>query len=350
MTKKEEIKIKKLSLNQMNVSMTLYPEIGRTNLKINFALFFAGMLFSSWLHAQTLWQNVDSAFGPLPASVKVFRTNDSLEGKPNIAYYVKIPLRDNRISFDADTTFRRRLTPAAYFDRNDHPLIVVNCTFFLQDNSNANVVVDGKKMVSRNIPSFYSRSDSLYYYTTRSAIGIDRRGKADVAWIFTTPDRRKPFYLENPLVCAGKNAKTTLPEIEKNCQNVKSKPLKRWNMVTAVGGGPTLISNGVIRITNEEEKMFTGRAINDRHPRTAMGYTSDGYLIILVIQGRFPGLAEGATLGQEAKMLKELGCYEALNLDGGGSSCLLINGKETITPCDRTGQRAVPAVFIVHTR
>jgi exopolysaccharide biosynthesis protein len=78
-----------------------------------------------------------------------------------------------------------------------------------------------------------------------------------------------------------------------------------------------------------------------------MGYTTDGYLIILVVQGRFPGIAEGATLRQEALMLKELGCHEALNLDGGGSSCLLINGKETITPCDKTGQRPVPAVFLV---
>jgi exopolysaccharide biosynthesis protein len=46
-------------------------------------------------------------------------------------------------------------------------------------------------------------------------------------------------------------------------------------------------------------------------------------------------------------MLKDLGCVEALNLDGGGSSCLLVNGKETIRPSDKTGQRAVPAVFII---
>jgi hypothetical protein len=318
---------------------------------MKYCLVLTGLLFSCVLQAQTIWQNVDPEFGPLPSSVHVFRNNDSLESLPNIAFYVRIPLRNREIVFDTDTTFKRRLTPSAYFERNKHPLIVVNCTFFLQDNSNANVVVDHKKLVSFNIPSYFSRSDSVYYYTTRSAIGLNRRGKADVAWIFTDPGLKKPFYLENnPLVCKGKKMKTSLPEIRKNCSETKNNPLKPWKVVTAVGGGPTLISNGVIRITNEEEKMFTGRAINDRHPRTAMGYTSDGYLIILVIQGRFPGLAEGATLRQEAKMLRELGCYEALNLDGGGSSCLLINGKETITPCDKTGQRPVPAVFMVKTR
>ncbi|MFN9783889.1 MAG: phosphodiester glycosidase family protein, partial [Sphingobacteriales bacterium] len=38
---------------------------------------------------------------------------------------------------------------------------------------------------------------------------------------------------------------------------------------------------------------------------------------------------------------------EALNLDGGGSSCLLVNGRETIKPSDKTGQRPVPAVLLI---
>lgn len=118
-------------------------------------------------------------------------------------------------------------------------------------------------------------------------------------------------------------------------------------MDIAVGGGPVLIHDDTIRITNNEEFKFIGKAIHDRHPRTAMGYTSDGRLIILAVQGRTPGVAEGADLLHLATIMKELGCYEALNLDGGGSSCLLINGKQTITPSDKEGQRPVPAVFIV---
>ena len=123
--------------------------------------------------------------------------------------------------------------------------------------------------------------------------------------------------------------------------------LKKWKMKTAVGGGPVLVQDGTIKITNNEELKFAGKAIEDKHPRTCMGYTNDGRLIIMVIQGRFPGIAEGATLIQEAKLLIDLGCVEALNLDGGGSSCMLINGKETIKPSDAAGERAVPAVFII---
>ena len=116
-----------------------------------------------------------------------------------------------------------------------------------------------------------------------------------------------------------------------------------------MGGGPTLVHDSKINVTNREEQMFVGGE-NDLHPRTAMGYTNDRKLIILIIQGRFPGIAEGATLLQEAKILADLGCNEALNLDGGGSSCLLVNGKETIKPSDKEGQRPVPGVFIIRRR
>jgi exopolysaccharide biosynthesis protein len=119
-----------------------------------------------------------------------------------------------------------------------------------------------------------------------------------------------------------------------------------WEMRTAIGGGPTLVHDGKVWITNKEEQMFT-EVDKEKTPRTAMGYTLDNRLIILVIQGRSKGIADGATLLQEARILKSLGCHEALNLDGGGSSCMLINGRETITPSDPGGQRPLPAVFII---
>jgi exopolysaccharide biosynthesis protein len=55
----------------------------------------------------------------------------------------------------------------------------------------------------------------------------------------------------------------------------------------------------------------------------------------------------GLTLTQLAKVFKDLNCVEALNLDGGGSSCLLINGKETNTPSSKGVQRPVPSVFLI---
>jgi exopolysaccharide biosynthesis protein len=70
-------------------------------------------------------------------------------------------------------------------------------------------------------------------------------------------------------------------------------------------------------------------------------------LLVLVAEGRHLGKAEGLTLKQTAQLLIDWGCVEGLNLDGGGSSSLLINGKSTITPSDKEGERAVPGVFMI---
>jgi len=68
---------------------------------------------------------------------------------------------------------------------------------------------------------------------------------------------------------------------------------------------------------------------------------------LMLVEGRNPGIAAGVTLTEAAELMKAVGCVEALNLDGGGSSCMLINGKETIWPSDNGKQRAVPAVLMV---
>ena len=197
----------------------------------------------------------------------------------------------------------------------------------------------------------------LYKHPFASAIGISKKRKADVAWTFTDSSSKKSFSLQNvhtPVMdsvatLSLKNAERYSSKIFRTGQlGIKYKPvLKKWKMHTAVGGGPVLVQGGQIKITNNEELKFAGRAISDLHPRTLMGYTKNDQLIIMVIEGRHAGKAEGASLTQAAKIMLNLGCIEALNLDGGGSSCMLINGKNTIEPGEKGLQRAVPAVFII---
>jgi Phosphodiester glycosidase len=304
------------------------------------------------LQAQLRWQNVDSLYQPLPASVHVYKSVDLLDGKPNIAYYVEADLKDKQLDFTADTTFQRRLTPSKFYEKNNEPLLVVNCTFFsFETNRNLNLVVKDGKMLSFNIPTVYNKKDSIYHYITRSAIGINKKRVADIAWLYTDTVASYPYStLLGPSPRKGHNPDPALRDVSFTMPCFIGRKKKKWKMETVVGGGPALLSRGDIDITNEQEKMFTGKAIDDKHPRTAMGYTRDNKLIILVIEGRNPGIAEGATLTQEAQIFKDLGCWEALNLDGGGSSCMLVNGKETIKVSDKTGQRPVPAVFIINTK
>ncbi|MCY7311480.1 MAG: phosphodiester glycosidase family protein [Chitinophagaceae bacterium] len=321
------------------------------SISISALFLIAGILFANISVGQLKWQNVDSLYQPLPSSVHVYKTTDLLDGKPNIAYYVEADLKDKKLDFTVDTTYQRRLTPSKFYEKNDKPLLVVNTTFFsFATNQNLNVVIKNKKLVGYNIHTINGRGKDTFTYRHPfgSAIGISKKREADIAWLYTDSSLQTP-----------QASQFILPAIKDSIQYPQQQYLfektsvpqhmgfEKWKMQTAVGGGPVLLQNGEIKITNNEELKFTGKAIDDKHPRTAMGYTRDNKLILLVIEGRNPGKAEGATLTQEAKIFKDLGCWEALNLDGGGSSCMLVNGKETIKVSDAAGQRPVPAVFII---
>src|SRR5882757_2104747 len=79
--------------------------------------------------AQLHWQRMDSAYKPLPPSIHVYRSADSLEGFPSIAYYVSARLKDKEIQFTTTTGQGKRFTPDQYFQIEQSPVIVVNCTF-----------------------------------------------------------------------------------------------------------------------------------------------------------------------------------------------------------------------------
>ncbi len=327
-----------------------------------FFLIAANFFLIGIVSAQVSWQNVDEQFGSLPSSVHVYFSNTSFDTGNFRAYYLVADLKDKKLSFTADTTLNRRLTPSKFYEKNKKPLLVVNTTFFsFETNRNLNAVIKDGKLVSYNIHSIPGKGkDTLTYkHPFASAIGISKKRKADVAWLFTDSVEKNVLaaqashrlrqdssaYLSALSVKTMKHTYVIHPK-----KKDFTKTFYRWKMETAVGGGPVLLQKGRINISNNEELKFAGKAINDKHPRTAMGYTADNKLIVLVVEGRNPGVADGVSLTQLAEIMRDLGCVEALNLDGGGSSCMLINGKETIKVSDKTGQRSVPAVFIIESK
>jgi exopolysaccharide biosynthesis protein len=116
-----------------------------------------------------------------------------------------------------------------------------------------------------------------------------------------------------------------------------------------MGGGPLLIDGGKFKDTYVEE-LFNGASgisPDSNQPRTAMGVTADGKMVLFVCEGRqmTEGVA-GLTTADVANVLLDLGCVEAINLDGGGSSCMLVNGKTTIKVSDGS-QRAVGSTVMI---
>lgn len=293
------------------------------------------------------WRNVDSVYQPLPEGMHVYRSTTPIDGKPNRAFYVIAPLKNKTLEFTTQVGNGKRFTPQQFFQQEGNPTVVVNGTFFsFADNRNLNLVMKSGTMKAYNVSTVPKGKDSShFYYVTRSALGISRKRMADVAWIYSDTSARWPIALQQaPSQLTGPN-----PDPDWNDLKTLGLHGKKWKMQTAIAGGPALVQAGKKQLYHVQERMFVNGE-NDRHPRTAMGYTPDGKLIILVVEGRNPGIAEGASLHHLGDILVQLNCYEGLNLDGGGSSCLLINGKETIKPSDKEGQRPVPAVFMIYSQ
>ena len=300
------------------------------------------------LNAQVKWETLDPLYQPLPASMHIYKSTELLDGKPNIMYYAIVNVSDKNLRFTTDTAWKRRLRPSSFYKKNNEPLLVVNCSFFsFATNQNLNAVVKNGKIISYNKQTQEGRGkDTLtYFHSFLGALGITKKRKIDIAWTFTDSSKRNIYASQYPVHFF----KDSVEDINLKYINKKvphSTKFSKWNMQTIIGGGPVLIQNNEIKISNNEERKFAGKAVNNPEPRTAIGYTKDNKLVILVCEGRSDSAA-GLSLIQLAKILKDIGCVEALNLDGGGSTCMLINGKETNTPSGKGVQRSVPSVFLI---
>lgn len=138
---------------------------------------------------------------------------------------------------------------------------------------------------------------------------------------------------ENGFVIVGsqKNLDTII-KAKKFKLDLKINP--EWRDVNhIIGGGPYLVKNGDVYVDMTAQKL---EAIGGRNPRTAIGYTRDNNLIMLTADGR-EGASIGLTLIELANLMKEFGCVNAMNLDGGGSTVMYIKGKVVNKPAVQGG-------------
>lgn len=118
-------------------------------------------------------------------------------------------------------------------------------------------------------------------------------------------------------------------------------PLRRG--VSIAGGAPVLLRSGRPAIDAIAEGVAdrAGASFNyswaqQRQPRTIAGVSRSGQLILVTIDGREPRVSEGATLIEEALLMRSLGAISAVNLDGGGSTTMAVRGQVVNRPSDGT--------------
>lgn len=118
--------------------------------------------------------------------------------------------------------------------------------------------------------------------------------------------------------------------------------------VHAIGAGPMLMKDNSIFLTTKIEE-FGSDVAGGRAPRTAVGITADKRILLVVVDGRQTN-SIGMTLLELALFMQELGAVDAMNLDGGGSSTMVIQDKVVNRPSDGRERRVGNALAIVPAR
>lgn len=119
-----------------------------------------------------------------------------------------------------------------------------------------------------------------------------------------------------------------------------------WNKVdNVIGGGPFLVVGGK-KFVDWKEAGFAQTFALKRHPRTAIGKTKEGDIWMVAVEGR-QSMSEGANLDELAAIMQDLGCIDAINLDGGGSTTLNLYGLTMNRPSDGKERPLANAVLFV---
>jgi exopolysaccharide biosynthesis protein len=282
------------------------------------------------------WQQLTSINRKLPSSISVYSgVNDSL---PLRAWYVVIdeadPAVTTRVVMSDDETDNRETVSS--FARDLGACVALNGGYFNMGETPAR---HGGLLVANGIllepaTSVVTR-DSLSYQAVRAAIGfIDDR--VEITWV-TTAERVIYSWAAPPAHRPGHPARP-----------IDYRDATEWTVRDAVSAGPCLLRNGRLHVTADEE-VFFGSSIPDVHPRSAAGRTIDGRLILMVVDGR-QASSRGVYLEELAVLLRDIGAVDALNLDGGGSSALVVDGTLLNRPAGGNDEREVMSAIVTECR
>lgn len=120
-----------------------------------------------------------------------------------------------------------------------------------------------------------------------------------------------------------------------------------WNTLSF---GPALIENGTT-ISNLDsvnvDKNLGNHSIQGNNPRTGVGIINPNHFVFIVVDGRSSGYSRGVSLTEFAQIFKELGCTDAYNIDGGGSSTMYFMGRVVNNPLGQNKERGTSDILFI---
>lgn len=158
---------------------------------------------------------------------------------------------------------------------------------------------------------------------------------------------------ERPMARKGGVVLSTAPATDEATQLLAMTPgtrmRLRWSLgwkktYDVVGGMPILVHRG------REVARGCSSSFCRRNPRTGIGFTKHGGILLVVVDGRRARWSAGATLREFATIMRKLGSVEALNLDGGGSTTMTVRDRVVNRPSDGRQRRITNAVLVLKGR
>jgi exopolysaccharide biosynthesis protein len=120
-----------------------------------------------------------------------------------------------------------------------------------------------------------------------------------------------------------------------------------WNTLSF---GPALVENGVVINNNGTINIDTNlgnHPVSGNQPRTGIGIIDANHFIFVVVDGRSTGYSRGVSLDEFAQIFKDLGCTDAYNIDGGGSSTMYFLGRVVNNPLGRGQERGTSDILFI---
>jgi exopolysaccharide biosynthesis protein len=137
--------------------------------------------------------------------------------------------------------------------------------------------------------------------------------------------------------------------LESSYEPIESEP-ELWSRAQSIIGGAGLLIREGRDIEDWSLETFAKGFAENRHPRTMIGTAEDGTIWLVTVDGRQPEHSAGMTLVELRDFARRLGLANALNLDGGGSTTMWVQGQVINRPSDATGPRKVSDALLVRVR
>jgi hypothetical protein len=292
--------------------------------------------------APTGWKLASSFNTSLPQGVQLFAYDSIYAGRKVKAFCLAYDSRNIALDFKPVLSATAK-TPTAFLA--DEPGVSYACINggYYGGGQSYSLIKYQNTVSSVNIRALNRTYNgaSTQYFPTRGAFGISSTGAPTVAWIYNVGSTNNLIY---SYPSPSPNLINTAPLAQPSVTFPTGGSI--WDATNAVGGSPVLIKNNAIQITDAAELIDINNTTS--RPRSAIGYLANGMVLIFAIEGDNLPDYPGVNLSELATLIKSFNCVEALNLDGGGSTSLVVGGTKTVRPGDTGGvERAVQSAIII---